>query len=603
MSIKKNFTLFFAIFALLYSSSLASTTEWKSSEGNGAKTKLVASFYKNQNGEIKLIAGLHFKLDSGWKMYGQDSGGIGVPPSFDFKNSTNYLKHNIYWPKAHSGTESIGTETVNYFYYKDEVVLPIEIDLTDINKITELKLKLFYGLCKEVCIPVNQEFTLAIDNKPDLENLKLIEKFYPNKLIIDSDEKTDDAKTQRPRSSSDLILGIAAAIFGGLILNIMPCVLPVLSIKLISVVNHSDAKTSRIRFAFFSTIVGILFCFIIFAFFATLIRLTGNSLGWGLQFQNPYFLIFLILILMFFIANLIGIFEISFSQFLATLINKKISEKEEEKNIFIPNFLSGVLAVLLATPCSAPFLGSAISFALIQEFYIIFIIFFAIGIGFSIPYIIFLITPKLINLLPKPGNWMIKIKQLMVGLLIATVAWLIYILSDNIGTIPAFLIGAFATILIACLKIKMVFFRFLSLAMIIAVSFSMPKAFQKHQVSQKENFDQMWVQFDEEKLYKEIIKGNVVLVDITADWCITCKFNKINVLQSEEIMVKLENGSIIGMRGDITKPNEEIMNFLRKHNRYAIPFNIIYGPNAKNGLLASELLTKKELLKLIKQAS
>ena len=125
---------------------------------------------------------------------------------------------------------------------------------------------------------------------------------------------------------------------------------------------------SKIRFSFFATIVGILSCFVVLALFSYVIQSAGSSLGWGFQFQNPFFLIFLITILAFFIAELLGIFEISFSQFLATILDKKISEKEAEKNIFMPNFLSGILAVLLATPCSAPFLGSAISFALTQDF-------------------------------------------------------------------------------------------------------------------------------------------------------------------------------------------------------------------------------------------
>ena len=205
---------------------------------------------------------------------------------------------------------------------------------------------------------------------------------------------------------------ILISLIGGAILNIMPCVLPVLSIKLISIINHSNASLARIRFAFVSTIIGILACFMFFAASAAVIKATGNSLGWGLQFQNPYFLIFLIIILAFFTANLLGIFEITFQQFLTNFLNKKIIEGEGKKNIFMPNFLSGVLAVLLATPCSAPFLGTAISFALSQNLEIIFLVFFMIGLGFALPYIILLITPKIVYLLPKPGNWMIHIKQL-----------------------------------------------------------------------------------------------------------------------------------------------------------------------------------------------
>jgi suppressor for copper-sensitivity B len=242
------------------------------------------------------------------------------------------------------------------------------------------------------------------------------------------------------------------------------CVLPVLSIKLISVIKHSDAPIARIRFAFLATICGILSCFFAFALLAAIIKFTGNSLGWGLQFQNPYFLISLIVILVLFLGNLLGFFEINFNQFLSTILNKKITEGEDKKNIFIPNFLSGVLAVMLATPCSAPFLGSAISFALTQNFAVIFLIFLFIGFGFSLPYIILIASPKLFYLLPKPGNWMVQIKQVLAGLFAATVIWLVYVLSHIIGSFPAFLAGALAITLLAAIKIRSEFLKYTTIA-------------------------------------------------------------------------------------------------------------------------------------------
>ena len=427
-----------------------------------------------------------------------------------------------------------------------------------------------------------------------------IQKFFPRKIT------TTSGSNQSPQTSatnhSSIFYAILLAIFGGAILNIMPCVLPVLSIKLISVIKHSDARISRIRFAFLSTILGILFCFVIFVFFTYAIKLTGNSLGWGLQFQNPYFLIFLIVILMFFIANLLGVFDISFDQFLATILNKKISQTEEKKNIFIPNFLSGILAVLLATPCSAPFLGTAISFALVENFATIFLIFFFIGIGFASPYIILLISPKLVYFLPKPGVWMTQLKQLMAGFLAATIVWLVYILSHNLGAIPAFLTATLAVLLLACLKIKSDFFKYLALATIIFLTFFLPVNLQEHYKIRSSAYDAIWKSFDEAELYRQVALGKIVVVDITADWCITCKFNKIRVLQTKEIMAKLNSENIVAMRGDITKPNEKIMNFLHKNNRFAIPFNAVYGPQAKTGLFLSELLTKQDLLAAIEEA-
>jgi suppressor for copper-sensitivity B len=310
----------------------------------------------------------------------------------------------------------------------------------------------------------------------------------------------------------------------------------------------------------------------------------------------------LITILAFFIAELLGIFEITFSHFLATILDKKISEKEMEKSIFIPNFLSGVLAVLLATPCSAPFLGSAISFALTQDFLTILLIFTFIGVGFSAPYIILIASPKLINLLPKPGKWMVKIKHLMAGFLFATAVWLSFVLSNTIGLLPALLVAIFSILIFCSLKIKTKMVKIIFIIILIVLSFTLPFDFHEREIKVKSEQNSYWQVFDESILQNLVSENKIIIVDVTADWCLTCKFNKILVLNDKEIVKKLKSGEIIGLRADITQPDSDAMKFLAKHNRYAIPFNAVYGPNAKNGLLASEFLNKRQLLELIEKA-
>lgn len=596
---KKFFTLFCAAFLLHANVANSAITDWKKNDISGAKTRLLASFYQDKNGEKKLITGVQFEMQSGWKIYGQGSEGIGMPPSFDFAGSKNYSKHQIFWPKAEEHEEKIGSETFQYFAYHNEVILPIVVELKEKDQPTELTLKLNYGLCKDICIPASEEFSLKVSTDPDQEALNLIQKFYPEKII---DESKNIAQTQKPATSPSLTYWLFLAVIGGAILNIMPCVLPILSIKLLSVIDHLEAKISRVRFAFFSTICGIVLCFVIFAICAALIKLAGNSFGWGLQFQNPYFLIFLIVILVLFIANLLGVFEITFDQFTLNFLNKKITDSEGKKNIFIPNFLSGILAVLLATPCSAPILGSAISFALTQEMSDVFLIFLAIGVGFASPYIILLIAPKLIYLLPKPGNWMLTAKRILVLLLGITLAWLSYILSHNIGVIPAIVVTVLALLLLLCFEIKLKFIKLLTFVAILAATFAMPYYDTKPSNEGKETPQSIWIKFDEKFMYQLIMQNKVVVIDVTADWCITCKVNKLTVLNDKEIVEKLSSENIVTMRADITKPDEEVMKFLRKHNRFAIPFNAVYGPNAKTGMLTSELLTKKELLELIDKA-
>lgn len=599
---------FFCFLSIFFFAKLSygAISEWKINEVSGAQTRILASS-RIDNGTRKILVGVEFKLKEGWKIYGENSQDVGMPPIFDFGGSSNFKQYEISWPKAHEGEEKIGDQTYKYSYYSDKITIPLILDLKDQNAPFNLKLNLRYGICKDVCVPVEHDFEMMIDGNPDCEAFKEIQKFLPitSGFSEQEFEKIDmslpnEDKNQDQKNSLFLMLMIA--VLGGAILNIMPCVLPVLSIKLLSIIDHSRAKKSKIRLSFLSTIIGILSGFVGLAFVASLIKKTGNSLGWGFQFQNPYFLISLILILTFLIADLIGYFEISFNQFLANFLNNKIIKSESRSKIFVPNYLSGILAVMLATPCSAPFLGSAISFALSQNFSIIFLIFLAIGIGFALPYFVLIISPNLLKFLPKPGPWMIKVKQLMAGLLIATLVWLVCVLVEIIGIIPALLIAAAALGLFVSMKIKNKIVRFFLIAAMILIAITLPFKIRKMQIAREEVYGKNWQQFDETTLYRLVNENKVVLIDITADWCITCKFNKIMVLRSKEIVKMLEDREIIGMRADITKPDDAVMNFLKKHNRFAIPFNAVYGPKIPQGHATSELLNKKELLELLNGA-
>lgn len=584
----KKITALISIIFLILSGSqtFAQTSKWQKNKNGGAKVKLITSFAKEDNNKF-LLAGLHFKLDDGWKIYGNSVDSMGLPPEIDLSNFQNYQNHEILWPKPQIAKEEFGNEIIQYPIYKKEVILPVKITLKDQNLINnQLNINVTYGLCKEICLPASAQFSINVDSEINPENIAQIYQSYHG------------TKSANSNKNSSLISLILIAIIGGAILNIMPCVLPVLSIKLISIIKHAKTPVKTIRFAFISTILGILSCFILLAGIVFAAKAAGNSFGWGLQFQNPYFLIFLIIILAFFTANLLGFFEVNFSQFLASLLNKKISKKEQENSIFTPNFLSGILAVLLATPCSAPFLGTAISFALAQDFAIILTIFLAIGLGFSLPYLILLASPKLIYLLPKPGNWMNKLKQILAIFLILTVIWLFYVLSHNIGMIPALGVLGLASSLLICFKLKNKILRNILFAAIIAISFCIPESMNqiKNQVSSN------WIKFNEKEISNLVNQGKIVVVDVTADWCITCKFNKFRIFGNQEIKEVLNDENIILMRGDITKPNEKIMQYLAKNNRYAIPFNAVYGPNLKKGAVTKELLGKDELIGLIEKA-
>ena len=595
------FLLSFFILIFLAQKGFCTTTAWQKTKNDAIENRLIISTYQQQNNK-KIIGAIHFKIKDGWKIYGKDVDGIGMPPSLDFKGSNNYKIHEIFFPKPEIGEEKIGNEIIKYSYYKHEVLIPFSLELNELKNQNNLNLKLNFAYCNDVCIPHEQEFSLDFDDNIDQKSLQLIQKFYDQDLGVKKLEINNKHQQPTKVNSKTLFLFLFFAFIGGLILNIMPCVLPVISIKLISVINHSQASLKKIRLAFLSTFLGILSCFIILALIAITLKLMGNSLGWGLQFQNPYFIIFIIIVLIFFTAEFLDVFTINYNQLIATLLAKKIHRNELKKNIFIPNFLSGILAVLLATPCSAPFLGSAISFALTQNSLTILLIFIVIGIGFAMPYLILFFSPHISFKLPKPGRWMYRIKQLMAGFLMATIIWLIYILAKNIGAIPAYIIAFLSIGIFAFLSAKGKIKKIIFISCLIFLSFTLPFEYKEKQDNIKAEYDSLWIEFSEKTLQDLMIQDKVILVDITADWCITCKFNKLRILKSKEIIDKLKNGEIIGLRGDLTSPNEQIMDYMKKFNRFAIPFNVVYGPNAKEGILTSELLSKEELLNAIDQA-
>jgi len=358
---------------------------------------------------------------------------------------------------------------------------------------------------------------------------------------------------------------------------------------------------------YFATILGIIFTFLILALLTALLRELGSSFGWGLQFQNPYFLITISIILTIFISNLFGNFDINFNFNLASGLNQKITEKEKKRNIFISNFLSGILAVLLATPCSAPFLGTSISFALTQDISTILIIFFAISVGFSFPYFALILSPHSIKLLPRSGSWTIIVKYVMCALLIMTLIWIIYVILSNIGLVSSVLTVLLLISILIFLKLSNKKInhpkRLLILLLLSAITLIFPIKLQNQIEYRENNSKKLWVKFDQKLIEKYINQNKIILIDITADWCITCKVNKLIVLDTQQITDKIKSGEIIAMRGDMTKTNQKLLDFMANYNRYAIPFNIVYGPNARDGILTSELLTMKSLLDIIKEAS
>jgi suppressor for copper-sensitivity B len=399
---------------------------------------------------------------------------------------------------------------------------------------------------------------------------------------------------------------LAVALLGGLILNLMPCVLPVLSIKVLGAMGHGGAERGHVRAAFVASASGILASFLALAGGAVAIKAAGRAVGWGIQFQHPGFLAAMGTILALFAANLWGLFEIPLPGWLFNTRPGRIPH-----HTLLGHFLSGAFATLLATPCSAPFLGTAIGFALARGPLEIVAIFAALGLGMAVPYLTLAVWPDAACRLPRPGPWMAVLKKVLGVALAATALWLLTVLAAQAGAVPAIGTGGALAAAIAVLAVRHRLPRAwrpaagFAAAALAAAAVAAPyqAGFIAGDHSNETASGIVWVPFDQAAIPSLVAGGKVVFVDVTADWCITCKVNKAAVVDRGAVAARLAAGKVVAMKADWTRPDDGIARYLASFGRYGVPFNAVYGPAAPDGIPLSELLSEAETLAALDHAS
>ena len=435
-----------------------------------------------------------------------------------------------------------------------------------------------------------------ITTKFNFDNNLISENYFPLEVII-KDENHNFKKILQVKSTEALINStndnrlvyfIFISLIAGIILNIMPCVLPILSIKLMTVFS-ADRYTARI--SFLNTAFGIISSFILLGLIFLLLQYFKISIAWGMQFQQPYFLIFITLVMFLFMMNMFGQFEISLNNKIANLgfIGKN-------NNAFFKDFFNGFFATLMATPCSAPFVGTAITAAFTQTYIIGISIFLFMGIGMSLPYLLVASFPQLIHFIPKPGKWMVYIKYILGFLLLITVLWLLNILSNFFNYY--FLVSLILFFLVLSYQHKIPFQKNIVIIIVLFMIFSSSslKFFKQNIIIDNEKD---WLNFFEVDVDKFVNNNQLVFLDITADWCATCQFNKLNVLNSERVIQLFKDNKVFLLRADWTRPNQKINIFLEKYDRFGIPFNAFFSNNFPEGILLSELISEKEIVNAI----
>ena len=414
-----------------------------------------------------------------------------------------------------------------------------------------------------------------------------------------------DPVTAPPKASASTLLGmVALALVGGLILNLMPCVLPVLSLKVLGLVGHGGGAPRQARVSFLMSSAGIVASFLALGGAAIAVKSAGLAVGWGIQFQQPLFLVVMVVLLSLFAANLWGLFEVRLPGWMSGMAVGATADRGRDSAWGA--FLTGAFATLLATPCSAPFLGTAVGFALSRGAGEIVLIFLALGIGMALPYLLVAARPGLATRLPRPGRWMIWLKAVLGLALAATAAWLVSVLAAQVPPLAAGVVGGLMVVMVLALALPRGRATVAGLAALAALTLPAwgdrlpgPDAAP----SPLAEADEAWRPLDPAAIPALVADGRRVFVDVTADWCVTCLVNKRVVLDRDPVATRLDDEDIVLMRGDWTRPDDGIAAYLAAFGRYGIPFNVVYGPGAPEGVPLPELLSPDPVLKALDRAA
>ena len=385
----------------------------------------------------------------------------------------------------------------------------------------------------------------------------------------------------------------------------MPCVLPVISLKIFGFVQQAGQSRTRIFRSGLAFVAGIFIWFIGLALVLVALKSAGREITWAFQFTNVYFVLVMSAVVLIFALNLFGVFEISVPQWLSRGAIASGSAHGD-----IGSFFQGVFATILATPCTAPFLGTALGFAFTQSATIILLMFAAVAAGMSAPYLFLTAQPAWLKFLPKPGMWMERLKQLMGFLLIATLLFLLSVLGAQRGVSALIWASAFLLVVSIACWIKGAFlvpsatFRGRTIAFVVMLALVLGGAAyfigEKFQgasaVATGNTLGNGWEKFTPDRLASEIQQGHPVFIDFTAEWCITCKFNESTVLETEAVRGAFSERQIVKLKADWTNGDPAITKMLKQFGRPGVPLYVLYPGGSAQPYVFPELLTKNIVL-------
>ena len=597
--------------------------------------------------------GLKVSMDKGWHTYWRNPGDSGGPIEIDWDLPKGFSVSDIKWPLP----EKIEYPPLMTYGYEDFVIYPMVLSIPADYSDDYFEMSADILICADVCIPEsgkissnlldiesdsliyewlesipskslpittslndnNLEIKITFDKEikeiyffPDENNsidysskqnfykkdddyflsIKLFNDEFQNiSGVLDIDGTGYNVSNGTLENFNEeglsLITALIFALIGGLILNLMPCVFPVISLKVLSFVSMGGSSPRKIRNHALVFTVGVISSFMLIALTIVLLKQAGNFVGWGFQLQSPLIVGLLSLVMVF--ISLVLITDNSFGESLTKLGNIGGSE-----NGYYSSFLTGVLAVVVASPCTAPFMGAALGYALIQPSGETVPIFLSLSLGFSLPYLLLAANPKLIDFLPKPGDWMVTLKEFFAFPMLATALWLLWVFSLQVNQILVIFL------LIGWLLLALNFWIFqkdyktINKVIFLGISiFSMIYFLpETEDIETEQNLiigsATEWYEGIEDDLRN---KNQPYFINFTAAWCITCQSNEITAFSKDGFKSLLEEKNIEYIKADWTNRNDAITRSLKKYGRSGVPFYVYWEPGFENPKILPAILT------------
>ena len=404
------------------------------------------------------------------------------------------------------------------------------------------------------------------------------------------------------QSSGSIGLILLFALAGGLLLNIMPCVFPILSLKALQIVQSAAQTPAVIRSNGVAFTLGVLISFAMIAALLLLLRTSGEAIGWGFQLQSPAFV--LVLAWLLFAMGLLFSGLWSFGENFMGL-----GQQLTTRRGVLGAFFTGVLAVIVATPCTAPFMGAALGYALSQSNVTALLIFIVLGFGMALPWLLISFWPGLSNRLPKPGAWMELTKQILAFPLYATVAWLLWVLSqqvDQASLLVAFMSLVLLSFFLWCWQklrtnTRLIYKTVLMLLLILTLAATLGQ--QHAPASANHQTEGEWQAYDPVRLNELQRNGQAVLVNFTAAWCITCLVNEKVAISRPTVQSQLREQGVVYMKADWTNKDQRITEMLNRYGRNGVPLYLLFPGNGQDALVLPNILTVGILTDALQQVA